>query len=86
VSRITTLRQAFTPKKRLKIGTLKVELNGFKLGERLLKVVFDNALVQRVDEIYVTIFPRSILKTPGSKRVNSSNSFGETGRICDPDW
>jgi hypothetical protein len=55
---------AFAPKKRLKIGTLKVELNGFKLGERLLKVVFDDALVQRVDEIYVTIFPRSILKTP----------------------
>jgi hypothetical protein len=53
---------AFTPKKRLKIGTLKVELNGFKLGERLLKVVFDNALVQRVDEIYVTIFPHSILQ------------------------
>ena len=66
---------AFAPKKRLKIGTLKVELNGFKLGERLLKVVFDNALVQRVDEIYVTIFPRSILKTPGSKRVDSSNIF-----------
>ena len=39
-----------------------MELNGFKLGERLLKVVFDNALVQRVDEIYVTIFPRSILQ------------------------
>jgi hypothetical protein len=52
----------FAPKKRLKIGTLKVELNGFKLGERFLKVVFDNALVQRVDEIYVTIFPHSILQ------------------------
>jgi hypothetical protein len=76
---------AFTPKKRVKIGTLKVELNGFKLGERLLKVVFDNALVQRVDEIYVTIFPRSILKTPGSKRVDSSNIFWGS-RICDPDW
>lgn len=53
---------AFSPKRRLKIGTFKVELNGFKLGERLLKIVFDNALAQRVDEIYVTIFPRSILQ------------------------
>jgi len=52
----------FVARRRLKIGTLKVELNGFKLGERFLKVVFDNALVQRVDEIYVTIFPRSVLQ------------------------
>jgi hypothetical protein len=52
----------FSPKKRLKIGTLKVELNGFKLGERFLKIVFDNALVQKVEEIYVTIFPHSMLQ------------------------
>lgn len=43
-------------KKRLKIGTFKVILNGYKLGERFLKIVFDNALKQKVDEIYVTIF------------------------------
>lgn len=48
------------PKKRLKIGTFKVELNGYKLGERFLKIIFDNALQQRVDEIYVTIFERSV--------------------------
>ena len=47
----------FSPKRRLKIGTFKVELNGFKLGERFLKIVFDNAVKQRVDEVYVTIFP-----------------------------
>lgn len=50
----------FGAKRRLKIGTFKVELNGYKLGERFLKIAFDNALLQRVDEIYVTIFPRSI--------------------------
>lgn len=43
-------------KKRLKIGTFKVNLNGFKLGERFLKIVFDNALKQNIDEIYVTLF------------------------------
>ena len=43
-------------KKRLKIGTFKVTSNGFKLGERFLKIVFDNALAQKVNEIYVTIF------------------------------
>lgn len=49
----------FTPKRRLKIGTFKVEMNGFKLGERFLKIIFDNALRQNVDEIYVTIFHNS---------------------------
>lgn len=44
------------PKKRLKIGTFKVESTGFKLGERFLKIIFDNALINNVDEIYVTIF------------------------------
>jgi hypothetical protein len=54
------IEPSFAPKRRLKIGTLKVELNGHKLGERFLKIVFDNAIKQRVDEVYVTIFPRRI--------------------------
>lgn len=47
---------SFEPKKRLKIGTLKVTSNGLKIGERFLKIIFDNAALYRVDEIYVTIF------------------------------
>ncbi len=75
----------FRPKKRLKIGTLKVDLNGFKIGERFLKIIFDNAIKQHVEEIYVTIFPHSVgedrliklledfgFKHHGEKR----NSFG----------
>ena len=50
----------FKRKRRLKIGTMKVELNGYKIGERFLKIVFDNAIRQRVAEIYVTIFPRTL--------------------------
>ena len=46
----------FWPKRRLKIGTFKVAMNGYKLGERFLKIIFDNAVIQHVDEIYVTIF------------------------------
>jgi predicted nucleic acid-binding protein len=46
----------FSPKKRLKIGAFKVAMNGFKLGERFLKIVFDNAVQFKVDEIYVTVF------------------------------
>jgi len=48
-----------SPKKRLKIGTFKVVLNGYKLGERFLKIIFDNALQYQVSEIYVTIFDRT---------------------------
>jgi len=48
----------FRRKKRLKIGTFKVESTGFKLGERFLKIIFDNAMLFHVDEIYVTIFDK----------------------------
>lgn len=48
----------FSRKKRLKIGTFKVESTGLKLGERFLKIIFDNALNNNVDEIYVTIFDK----------------------------
>ena len=46
------------PKKRLKIGTFKVISNGFRLGERFIKIIFDNALKNKVDEIYVTVFDK----------------------------
>ena len=46
----------FRPCHRLKIGTFKVTFNGMKLGERFLKVVFDNAIHYKVDEVYVTMF------------------------------
>jgi hypothetical protein len=54
------INPALTPGQRLKIGTFKVVVNGFKLGERFLKIVFDNALRYRVAEIYVTAFRRTV--------------------------
>jgi len=48
----------FAPKKRLKVGTFQVINNGFRLGERFMKIIFDNALKNKVDEIYVTIFDK----------------------------
>jgi hypothetical protein len=48
----------FQPRRRLKIGTFKVAMNGYKLGERFLKIIFDNAILQKVEEIYVTIFDK----------------------------
>lgn len=45
-------------KKRLKVGTFKIDptLKGFRLSERFLKIIFDNALNDNVEEIYVTLF------------------------------
>ena len=47
-------------RRRLKIGSFKISLNGYRLGERFLKIIFDNALRFKVDEIYVTIFNKRI--------------------------
>jgi hypothetical protein len=45
------------PSKRwLKIGTLKIEGQGTKLGERILKKIFDRAIDEGRDGIYVTVF------------------------------
>ncbi len=46
----------FSPKRRMKIGTFKVESTGFRLGERFVKIIFDNAIERGLDEIYVTLF------------------------------
>lgn len=50
------IEPAFSKKRRLKIGTFKVVSNGLRIGERFLKIVFDNARTHKVDEIYMTIF------------------------------
>lgn len=47
---------SFKPMRRLKVGTFKVESTGFRLGERFIKIIFDNAVQRNVDEIYVTLY------------------------------
>lgn len=44
-------------KRRIKVGTMKINSHGTKLGERFLKKIFDHALHNSVNEIYVTVFP-----------------------------
>lgn len=46
----------FKPMRRLKVGTFKVEATGFRLGERFIKIIFDNAIERHLNEIYVTLF------------------------------
>ncbi|MDO9537938.1 MAG: PIN domain-containing protein [Thermoplasmata archaeon] len=54
------IQPTFERKKRLKVGTFKVELNGYKLGERFIKIIFDNSLLLNVEEIYLTIFQKRV--------------------------
>ncbi len=45
-------------KRRLKVGTLKINPHGTKLGERFIKKIFDTAINLGIQEIYITIFPK----------------------------
>ena len=45
-------------KRRLKVGTFKVEAHGTKLGERFIKRIFDTAIEMKINEIYLTIFEK----------------------------
>jgi hypothetical protein len=40
----------------LKVGTLKIVSRGTKLGERVIKKIFDTAIAERAEGIYVTVF------------------------------
>ena len=45
----------FLPKKRLKIGTFKVSVNGLRIGKLFLQIIFNTAIEMGVDEIYCTV-------------------------------
>lgn len=61
----SNINPRFSAKRRLKVGTFKVISNGFRLGERFVKIIFDNALKNQVQEIYVTIYN----KRPEQRRL-----------------
>ena len=81
----STIEPKFLPRKRLKVGTFKVDVSGFRLGERFIKIIFDNALYRKVDEIYVTFFENSpnlealkgLLETWGFVRYGVKHSYGK---------
>jgi predicted nucleic acid-binding protein len=81
----------FTPKRRLKIGTFKVVSNGVRLGERFLKIIFDNAIINKVEEIYVTIFDKreeqqrliSLMEEWGFQKFGTKGNNGELVYVRD---
>ncbi|MCL1972388.1 MAG: hypothetical protein FWG57_05300 [Endomicrobia bacterium] len=85
------INPAFAHKKRLKVGTFKVVSNGVRLGERFMKIIFDNALRNKVDEIYVTIFNKTneqqrlinLMEEWGFKFFGAKGSSGELVYVRD---
>jgi len=43
---------------RLKVGTMKINPHGTKLGERFIKKIIDHALHEKISEIYLTVFEK----------------------------
>lgn len=76
----------FEPKKRLKVGTFKIDATGFRLGERFVKIILDNAIEQNVDEVYVTLYEdrpelealAALLSRWGFEKYGKKISTGET--------
>ncbi|WP_454803375.1 hypothetical protein [Mucilaginibacter phyllosphaerae] len=46
--------------KRIKVGTFKINPHGTRLGERFIKKMFDYAIVNNVESIYVTAFSKHV--------------------------
>lgn len=53
---INDIQPPLAAKRRIKIGTMKINPHGTRLGEKFIKVVFNNAIQNNIDEIYVTVF------------------------------
>lgn len=53
---IDDINPPLPPAKRVKVGTLKINAHGTKLGERVIKKIFDHAINSNAEEIYVTVF------------------------------
>lgn len=45
-------------KRRLKVGTFKIEAHNTRLGEKFIKKIMDRAIYEGFEEAYVTIFPK----------------------------
>lgn len=66
-------KKILEPAKRLKVGTFKITQNGYYLGERFFRIILEHAIINNVDEIYVTIFPK---RAEQKKLISFMEEFG----------
>lgn len=55
---VTDITPPLSDKTRVKIGTLKINPHGTRLGERFIKKALDYAVSKELDELYVTVFSK----------------------------
>ncbi|WP_081026195.1 N-acetyltransferase [Ralstonia solanacearum] len=58
VGEVKDVEPALPDRRHLKVGTLKINAHGTKLGERFVKKIFDRAFGCDADDIYVTVFAK----------------------------
>lgn len=54
----TSITPKLQQKRRLKVGTFKINAHGTKLGERFIKIIIDQMFRNHYEETYVTIFEK----------------------------
>jgi len=53
-----SIQPFFSLKRRLKVGTFKINPHGTRLGDRFVKIIIDEIYKGNYEEAYVTIFPK----------------------------
>ena len=54
----TNFEKPFVPNIRLKVATFKVANSGKKIGQRYMQIIIDEAIKNKVKEIYITVFAK----------------------------
>lgn len=54
----SSFENTFNPGKRLKVSTFKVSDVGKKIGEEFIRIIIDEAIKKKIDEIYITTFEK----------------------------
>ncbi|MCO7544673.1 N-acetyltransferase [Stutzerimonas nitrititolerans] len=69
--------------RRLKVGTMKVNPHGTKMGERFIKKIVDHAVREKTEQIYVTVFEQhealiSLFQRYGFEQIGTKTSHNGT--------
>ncbi|ATB41352.1 acetyltransferase [Cystobacter fuscus] len=86
VGPVADVAPVLPPARRLKVGTMKINAHGTKLGERFIKKIFDHAIFEKVDEVYVTVFSEhgpliGLLERYGFRNVGTKTSKNGTEQV-----
>ena len=78
--------EPFQPAKRLKISTFKVDDTGKRIGETFVKLIINQAIEEKVAEIYVTIFDKhkyliEMLEDYGFKFKTKKRTYKSDGTV-----